>query len=66
MTDLPSAGWYPDPEAGGATWRWWDGTRWHSPQPVYSYGYSSGYGVAPANVTAQYRAATTKYGNWLR
>ena len=28
MTPLPPAGWFPDPETGGTTWRWWDGYRW--------------------------------------
>ena len=58
MTALPPAGWYPDPEAGGTTWRWWDGSTW-SP-PAYPYGYA--YGVAPET----YRKATSKFGNWLR
>ena len=62
MTALPPAGWYPDPEAGGTTWRWWDGTRW-SPPP---YGHGSDDGVAPAFVSERYRNATSKFGNWLR
>ncbi len=64
MTALPPAGWYPDPEAGGTTWRWWDGMTW-SP-PAYPPGYGYGYGVAPAVVAESYRKATTKFGNWLR
>jgi hypothetical protein len=65
MTALPPEGWYPDPEAGGTTWRWWDGTRW-SP-PAYPYGYGSAYVVvAPAIVAETYRNATSKFGNWLR
>lgn len=27
-TSLPVAGWYDDPWAPGASWRWWDGFRW--------------------------------------
>lgn len=27
-TSLPLAGWYDDPWAPGAGWRWWDGWRW--------------------------------------
>jgi hypothetical protein len=65
MTALPPAGWYPDPEAGGTTWRWWDGTNW-SP-PAYGYGAGYGYGaVAPAVMLESYRKATSKFGNWLR
>jgi hypothetical protein len=63
MTELPPAGWYPDPEARGTTWRWWDGTRWSAP----AYGYGGGYGaVVPAVVLERYRAATSKFGSWLR
>jgi hypothetical protein len=60
MTALPPAGWYPDPETGGMTWRWWDGINW-SP-PAYAYGYGYGYGVGPET----YRKATSKFGSWLR
>ena len=60
MTALPPAGWYPDPEAGGTTWRWWDGTRWSPPAYPYGYGYAS------AVDAETYRKAASKFGNWLR
>ncbi len=70
MTALPPEGWYPDPELGGTAWRWWDGVQWapQLPMPAYGYGYGppQTYGVAPAYVAERYRAATTKFGNWLR
>jgi hypothetical protein len=68
MTALPPAGWYPDPEAAGTTWRWWDGTNWSPPAYGYgyAYGYAYGYGIAPAVVAESYRNATTKFGKWLR
>jgi hypothetical protein len=68
MTALPPAGWYPDPEAGGTAWRWWDGVRWAPQLPTYAYGYGppQTYGVAPAYLAEKYRAATSKFGNWLR
>lgn len=28
MTDVPIAGWYPDPRNTAAQWRWWDGRDW--------------------------------------
>ncbi len=70
MTALPPAGWYPDPEVGGTAWRWWDGVRWapQLPMPAYGYGYGppQSYGAAPVYLAEKYRAATTKFGNWLR
>ena len=69
MTALPPAGWYPDPEAAGTTWRWWDGTHWSPPAYPSGYGYGGGYGygaVAPAFMADRYRNGTSKYGNWLR
>lgn len=29
-TNLPPAGWHPDPENPGGSVRWWDGTQWTS------------------------------------
>jgi hypothetical protein len=64
MTALPPAGWYPDPEAGGTTWRWWDGTRWSPPTPTPAFGFDRG--VAPAAVADRYRKGTRTFGYWLR
>ena len=62
MTAAPPPGWYPDPEAAGRRWRWWDGARWAPP----------GYGPTPYDPAAYareltMRAETTRNtGRWLQ
>jgi hypothetical protein len=63
VTALPPAGWFPDPETGGTTWRWWDGLRWAPPgwghQPVYDP-------AAFARTLAVQAETTRNTGEWLR
>jgi hypothetical protein len=46
-TDLPPAGWHPDPENPTGAMRWWDGNQWTAdvqpvnPAPNGSYGYGA-------------------------
>ena len=63
MTTAPPPGWYPDPEAAGRQWRWWDGARWAPP----------GYGYAPpfdpsayAHARHEHAGATHNTARWLR
>jgi hypothetical protein len=63
MTALPPAGWFPDPETGGTTWRWWDGFRWAPPgwghRPVYDP-------AAFARTLAAQAETTRNTGKWFR
>ena len=70
MTALPPSGWYPDPEAGGTAWRWWDGSHW-SPPPPAGYRqrrpYAGVWRGAPEFIAEKISVAgTSKYGTWLR
>jgi hypothetical protein len=66
VNDLPRAGWYPDPETGGASWRWWDGSQWAPP----GYGYPSTSGsydpAAFARLLEAQADTTRRTGRWLR
>jgi hypothetical protein len=53
----PPAGWYPDPEAGGARWRWWDGAQWAAPETTYQWPWDD-----PA---AEFERAV-KFARWFR
>jgi Protein of unknown function (DUF2510) len=59
MTALPPAGWYPDPDTGGAQWRWWDGGQW------WPTSFDSGAGAAALAQEAA-RKETQQFGSWLR
>jgi hypothetical protein len=54
---LPPAGWYPDPEAGGARWRWWDGAQWAAPETTYRWPWE--------DPSAEFERAV-KYARWFR
>ena len=63
MTPLPPAGWFPDPETGGTTWRWWDGYRW---APT-GWGQPAVYDPAAYARTLTAQAQTSRNtGKWLR
>ena len=63
MTALPPAGWFPDPDAGGTRWRWWDGRQWAPP----GYGYQTAYDAAWFAYAREARARTThSTAKWLR
>jgi hypothetical protein len=63
MTALPPAGWFPDPDAGGARWRWWDGAQWAPP----GYGYQQAYDpAAHARALAMRAESTRRIGRWFR
>jgi hypothetical protein len=63
MTALPPAGWFPDPETGGTTWRWWDGFRWAPP----GWGHQAVYDPAAFARTLALQAETTRNtGKWFR
>jgi hypothetical protein len=59
----PPAGWYPDPEAAGRSWRWWDGARWAPP----GYGYAPAFDPsARAQALAQQARTSANTGKWLQ
>jgi hypothetical protein len=63
MTGLPPAGWFPDPETGGTTWRWWDGFRWAPP----GWGHQQAYDPAAfARALGSLAETTRNTGKWLR
>jgi hypothetical protein len=64
VTALPPAGWYPDPEAGGSRWRWWDGAQWAP--PGYGYVYTAFDPTAHAHALAMRAESTRKMSQWLR
>jgi hypothetical protein len=63
MTALPPAGWFPDPETGGTSWRWWDGFRWAPP----GWGHQSAYDPAAfSRALAAHAESTRNTGKWFR
>jgi hypothetical protein len=63
MTGLPPAGWFPDPETGGTTWRWWDGFRWAPP----GWGHQQAYDPAAfARALASQAETARNTGKWFR
>jgi hypothetical protein len=64
VTALPPAGWYPDPEAGGSRWRWWDGAQWAP--PGYGYVYTAFDPAANAHALAMRAESTRRVGRWFR
>ena len=62
-TTGPPPGWYPDPEAAGSQWRWWDGARWAPP----GYGYAPAFDpIAHARELAMRADTTRRTGRWFR
>jgi hypothetical protein len=62
VTALPPAGWFPDPDSGGTTWRWWDGAQWAPP----GYGYATYDPAAHARELALRAESTRRIGRWFR
>jgi hypothetical protein len=63
MTPPSPPGWYPDPEAAGRQWRWWDGAQWAPP----GYGYAPAFDpVARAHERAMRADTTRRTGRWFR
>ena len=62
MSQVPPAGWYPDPETRGHSWRWWDGAQWHAP-PTWP---ALAYGRPDPEAAPRARSQAHRIGSWLR
>jgi hypothetical protein len=63
VTATPPPGWYPDPEAAGRQWRWWDGARWAPP----AYGWARAFDpLAHAHAVEQTAQTARNTGRWLK
>jgi hypothetical protein len=62
VTALPPPGWFPDPQTGGRTWRWWDGAQWAPP----GYGHAGYDPATHARALAGSAASAAKTSVWLR